>query len=129
MTAHRVHFEGALSLRHNVCAGKVLVEYAVSSPQARHQFAVAVRLAQPSCVQQVQQEAITKNASHVVPPDKCCELILNLRAPKSAWRMLSDLWTLWGLKHMAATRLPWAHPICPEQAFRQPSSIIRQSGG
>ena len=80
---------------------------------------MAVRLAQPSCVREIQQGAITKYASEVLPPDECCELILNLRAPKSAWRTLSEVYTLRGLKYTATTGLPFARPICPERAFQQ----------
>ena len=99
--------------------GELLAEWAVSSPKARGQFAVSVCLAQPSCVREVRQEAITKYASEVPPPDECCELILNLPAPKSAWRTLSKVYTLHGLKFTTATGLPFAHPICHERAFRQ----------
>ena len=67
----------------------------------------------------MQREAITKYASEVLPPDECCKLILNLRAPKSTWRSLSKVYTLRGLKYTAATGLPFAGPICPERAFQQ----------
>ena len=60
-----------------------------------------------------------KYASEVLSPDECCELILNLRAPKSAWRTLSEVYTLRGLKYTATTGLPFARPICPERAFQQ----------
>ena len=45
--------------------------------------------------------------------------MLKLRAPQSAWRTLSEVYTLRGLKYTAATRLPFARPICPERAFQQ----------
>ena len=80
---------------------------------------MAVRLAQPSCVREIQQGAIAKDASEVLPPDECCELILNLRAPKTAWRTLSEVYTLRGLEYTATTGLPFARPICPERAFQQ----------
>ena len=53
------------------------------------------------------------------PPDECCELILNLRAPKSAWCTLPEGYTLRGLKYTTATGLPFARPICPKRAFQQ----------
>ena len=68
------------------------MEWAVSSPHAQRQFVVAVRLAEPSCVRDVQQEAITKYASEHLPPDECSEIILNLNVPKSAWRTLSEVY-------------------------------------
>ena len=119
VTSHLVHLAGAVSLQDGDLVGELLAEWAVSSPHTRREFAVAVRLAQPSCVRDVQREAITKYASEVLPPDECCELILNLRAPKLAWRTLSEVYTLRGLKHTAATGLPFARPICPERAFQQ----------
>ena len=119
VTTHLVHLGGALSRQGGDISGELLAEWAVSSPHARRQFAVAVRLTQPSCVRDVQREAITKYASEVLPPDECCELILNLCAPKSAWRTLSEVYTLGGLKCTAATGLPFACPICPERAFQQ----------
>ena len=80
---------------------------------------VAVRLAPPSCVREIQQGAIANYASEVPPPDECCEVILNLRAPESAWRTLSEVYTLRGPKYTATTGLPFARPICRERAFQQ----------
>ena len=65
------------------------------------------------------RRAIAKNASEVLPPNECCKLILNLRAPKPAWRTLSEVYTLRGLKYTATTGLPFACAICPERAFQQ----------
>ena len=84
LTTHLVHLASAVSLRDGDLVGELIAERAISSPHARRQFAVAVRLAQPSCVREIQQGAIAKYASEVLPPDECCVLILNLRAPKSA---------------------------------------------
>ena len=119
LTTHLVHLASAVSLRDEDLVGELIAEWAISSPHARRQFAVAVRLAQPSCVREIQQGAIAKYASEVLPPDECCELILNLRAPKSAWRTLSEVYTLRGLKYTATTGLPFARPICRERAFQQ----------
>ena len=119
LTTHLVHLASAVSLRDGDLVGELIAEWAISSPHARRQFAVAVRLAQPSCVREIQQGAFAKYASEVLPPDECCELILNLRAPKSAWRTLSEVYTLQGLKCTATTGLPFARPFCPERAFQQ----------
>ena len=91
VTTHLVHLASAVSLQDGDCVGELLAEWAVASPHAQRQFAMAVRLAQPSCVQEVQQEAITKYAPEVLPRNECCKLILNLGAPKSAWRTLSEV--------------------------------------
>ena len=82
VTTRLVHLAGAVSVQDGDLVGELLAQWAIPSPHARHQLALAVRLAQHSCVRDVQQEAITKNASDVLPPDECCELILNLHAPK-----------------------------------------------
>ena len=119
VTTHLVHLAGAVSLQDGDLVGELLAEWAVSSPDTRRQFVVAVRLAQLGCVRGVRQEAITKYASEALPPNECCELILNLRVPKSAWCTLSKVYTLRGLKYTAATGLPFARPICPERAFQQ----------
>ena len=77
VTTDLVHLAGAVSHQDGDLVGELLAEWAVSSRHTRRQFAVAVRLAQPNCVRDVQQEAITKYASKVLPPDECCDLILN----------------------------------------------------
>ena len=119
VTTHLVHLAGAVSIQDGDPVGELLANWAVSSPHAGRQFIVAVCLAQLSCVRDVQQGAITKYASKILPPNECGELILNLRAPKSAWRTLSEVYTLRGLRYTAATGLPFARPICPERAFHQ----------
>ena len=116
-TTHLVHLAGVVSLHDADLVGERLADWAVSSPHARRQFVVAVRLAQPRCV--LEQKAITKYASEVLPPDECCELVLKLHAPKSAWRTLSEGYTLRGLTYTAATGLPFARPMSPERAFQQ----------
>ena len=97
--------------------GSFLAEWAVSAPHARRKFDVAGCLAQRGCVREVQQEAITKYASKVLPRDECGELIFNLRAPQSAWRTLSEVYTLRELKYTAATGLLLARPIRRTRAF------------
>ena len=81
VTTHVVHWAGAVSLQDGDLVGELLAEWAVSSPDAQRQFAVAVRLARPSWVGDV-QEAFTEYASEVLPPNECCESILNLRSSK-----------------------------------------------
>ena len=68
ITTHLVHLAGAVSLQDVHLVGELLADWAISSPHARREFALAVRLAQPICVRDVQQEAITKYASEVLPP-------------------------------------------------------------
>ena len=113
VTTQLVPLAAAVSLQNRDRVGELLAERAVCSPNTRRQFAVAVRLAQPSCVREVQQEAVTKFASEVLPPDECCELILNLCAPQSAWCTLSEVPTLRGFKYTAATGLPLIAQLVP----------------
>ena len=115
VTSHVVPLAGALTLRDGDRVGEHLAKWTVSSPQDRRN--VAMCLAQPSCVHEVQEEAINKYASEVLPPDERGELILNLCAPKSAWHPLSEVYPFCRLKCTAATRLPSARPIYPERAF------------
>ena len=75
---HLVHLAGAVSLQDGDLVGELLANWVVSSPHTRRQFVVAVRLAQPSCVQEVQEVAMPKCASEALPQDESCELILNL---------------------------------------------------
>ena len=47
------------------------------------------------------------------------ELVLNMRAPKSSWRTLSELYTLRKLEyHRTVPSGPYSRPICTEQAFQ-----------
>ena len=48
-----------------------------------------------------------------------CELVLNIRAPKSSWRTLSELYTLRKLEyHRTVPSGPYSRPICTERAFQ-----------
>ena len=48
-----------------------------------------------------------------------CELVLNMRAPKSSWRTLSEVYTLLKLEyHHTVPGGPYSHPICTEQDFQ-----------
>ena len=67
VTTHLVHFAGVVWLQDGDGVGELFVEWAVSSPHAARQLAVAVRLAQPSCVQEMKQEAIAEYAFQVLP--------------------------------------------------------------
>ena len=75
VTTHVVHLAGAVSLPDGDRVGEIFARWPVSSPNARRQFDVAVSLAQPSSVWEVQHDAITKYDSEVLPPNECCELI------------------------------------------------------
>ena len=49
-----------------------------------------------------------------------CELALNLRAPKSSWRTLSELYTLRKLEyHRTVPGGPYPRPICTQRDFQE----------
>ena len=48
-----------------------------------------------------------------------CELVLNMRAPKSSWRTLSELYTRRKLEyHRTVPGGPYSHPTCTEREFQ-----------
>ena len=48
-----------------------------------------------------------------------CELVLNMRNPKSSWRTLSELYTLRTLEyHLTVPGGPYSRPICTERDFQ-----------
>ena len=58
-------------------------------------------------------------AASLLPPLAMCELVLNLRAPKSSWRTLSELYMLRKLEyHRTVPGGPYARPICTEWDFQ-----------
>ena len=47
------------------------------------------------------------------PPTAMCELVLNMRAPKSSWRTLSEVYTLRKLEyHRTVLGGPYSRRIC-----------------
>ena len=55
----------------------------------------------------------------LLPPTAMCELVLNLRAPNSSWRTLSELYTLRKLEyHCTVAGGPHSQPICTERDFQ-----------
>ena len=55
LTAYLIHLASAVGLQDGDLVGELIAEWAISSPLTHCQFAVAVRLAQPSCVRKIQQ--------------------------------------------------------------------------
>ena len=48
-----------------------------------------------------------------------CEIVLNMRDPKSSLRTLSELYTLRTLEyHRTIPGGPYSHPICTQQDFQ-----------
>ena len=55
LTAYLIHLASAVSPQDRDLVGELIAERAISSPLTHCQFAVAMRLAQPSCVREIQQ--------------------------------------------------------------------------
>ena len=58
-------------------------------------------------------------AASLLPPTAMCELVLNMRAPKSSWRTLLELCKLRKLEyHCTVPGGPYSRPICTERDFQ-----------
>ena len=88
---------GATSLK-DESVGHYLATWALSCPLARQQFNNAVQYVNTATSIQSMGEAcraaVEAYTASLLPPTAMCELVLNLRAPKSSWRTLSELYTL-----------------------------------
>ena len=63
--------------------------------------------------------AVEASAASLLSPTAMCELVLNLRAPDSLWRTLSELYTLRKLEyHRTVPGGPYPRPICTERDFQ-----------
>ena len=69
--------------------GHYLATWALSCPLARRQFDNAVQYVKPATSTQTMDEAckaaVDAHAASLLPPSAICELVLNMRAPKSSW--------------------------------------------
>ena len=102
--------------------GNYLATWALSCPLARRQFNNAVQYVNSSTSTHTTGEAckasVQAYATSLLPPTAMCELVLNMRAPKSSWRTLSELYTLRKLEyHRTVPGGPYSRPICTERAF------------
>ena len=65
------------------------------------------------------EAAVEAYTASLLLPTAMCELVLNMRAPKSSWRTLSELYTLCKLEyHRTVPASPYSRPICTERAFQ-----------
>ena len=113
---------GAISVK-NDRVGHYLAMWALSCPLARRQFrnaiqhvntATCTKTARDAC--KAVGEAYTASLLH---PTAMCELVLNLRGPKSSWRSLSELYTLRKLKsHRNIAGGAYTPPISTERNFQ-----------
>ena len=103
--------------------GHYLATWVLSCPLARRQFNNAVHYVNSATSTHTTGEAckaaIEAYAASLLPPTAMCELVLNMRAPKSSWRTLSELYTLRKLRcHRTVPDGPYSQPICTERAFQ-----------
>ena len=103
--------------------GHYLATWALSCPLARRQFNNAVQHVNSATSTQTTGEeckaAVEAYAASLLPPTAMCELVLNMRAPKSSWRTLSELYTLRKLEyHRTVPSGPYSRPICTKRWWR-----------
>ena len=103
--------------------GHYLATWALSCPLARRQFNNAVQYVNSATSTHTMDEAckaaVEAYTTSLLPPTAMCELVLNMRAPKSSWRTLSELYTLCKLEyHRTVPGGPYSRPTCTERAFQ-----------
>ena len=83
--------------------GHYLATWALSCPLARRQFNNTVQYVNSATSTHTPGEAckaaVEAYTASLLPPTAMCELVLNMRAPKSSWRTLSELYTLRKLEY------------------------------
>ena len=97
--------------------------WALSCPLALLQFNNAVQYVNTATSTQTTGEAckaaVGAYAASLLPPTTMCELVLNMRAAKSSWRTLSELYTLCKLEYPHTVPSgPYSRPICTERDFQ-----------
>ena len=103
--------------------GHYLATWALSCTLARRQFNNAVQYVNTATSTQTAGEAckvaVEAYTASLLPPTTMCKLVLHLRAPKSSWRTLSELYTLHKLEyHRTVPGGPNARPICTERDLK-----------
>ena len=111
--------------------GHYLATGAPSCPLARRQFNNAVQCVNTATSTQTAGEACKAaieaytNSLPPPPPTALCELELNMRAPKSSWRTLVELYTARKLEyHRTVPSGAYSHPICTEWEFQARSKQL-----
>ena len=103
--------------------GHYLATWALSCPLARRQFNNAVQYVNTTTSTHTTGEAckaaVEAYTDSLLPPTAMCELVLNMRAPKSSWRTLSELYTRRKLEfHRTVPSGPYCRPICTDGDFQ-----------
>ena len=103
-------------------------EWAITWPRGRYhgpyhgnhfnnavQYVITASCAQTTC--EACKAAVEAYAASLLTPTAMCELVLNMRAPKSSWRTLSELYTLREY-HRTVPGGPYSRPICTKRDFQ-----------
>ena len=103
--------------------GHYLAKWALSCPPTRLQFNNTAQYVNSATSNHTTGEAckasVEAYAASLLPPTATCELVLNMRAPKSCWRTLSELYTLRKLEyHRTGPSGLYSRSICTERAFQ-----------
>ena len=103
--------------------GNYLATLALSCRLAQRQFNNTIQYVNTLTSTQTTGEAckaaVEAYAAPLLTPTAMCELVLNMRAPKSSWRTLSELYTYRKLEyHRTVPGGPYSRPICTERDFQ-----------
>ena len=103
--------------------GHDLAKWALSCSLAQRKFNNAVQYVNTATSTQTRGEAckdtVEAYTTSLLPRGTMCEIVLNIRAPKSSWRTLSQLYTLRKLEfHRTVPGGPYSRPICTERDFQ-----------
>ena len=106
--------------------GHYLATWALSLPLAGQQFNNAVQYVNTATLTKPRVRHARPPLRHTLPPyspppppTAMCEFVLNMRAAKSSWRTLLELYTLHNLEyHRTVPGAPYSRPICTERDFQ-----------
>ena len=111
-----VRLSGATSLRDSKCSD-LLAQWMSSSPLIRARFTEAMDHAPLSAVHKTKVQAIHTYAEALFPAPYLIGLLLELGAPRSGFRVLSQYITRRGDAYTARTGLPFPRPIPTQDQF------------
>ena len=111
-----VRLSGATSLRDSKCSD-LLAQWMSSSPLIRARFTEAMDHAPFPAVHKTKVQAIRTYAEALFPAPYLIGLLLELAAPRSGFRKLSQYITRRGDTYTARTGLPFPRPIPTRDQF------------
>ena len=111
-----VRLSGATSLRDSKCSD-LLAQWMSSSPLIRARFTEAMDHAPLPAVNNTKVQAIRTYAEALFPAPHLIGLLLELGAPRSGFRVLSEYITRRGDAYTARTGLPFPRPIPTRDQF------------